>query len=82
MKEVFIVQGVMQVTCKLEEWDGTALEGSFYKEDVQQVTLPDNNALFQNEKILQRHGHALKVRWLGWLKKYHSWVPRSALTHV
>ena len=40
------------VTYKLEEWDGTPLEGCFYEKDVQKVTVPDD-ALFRVEKILQ-----------------------------
>ena len=83
-EEVFIVRRVVRgpvVTYHLEEWDGTPLEGSFYEQDVQKVTVPDD-ALFRVEKILQRRGHAVKVRWLGWPPKYDSWVPRSSLTHV
>lgn len=83
-EEVFVVQRVVPgpvVTYKLKEWDGTPLEGSFYEEDVQKVTVP-NEALFRVEKILQRRGRLVKVRWLGWPKKYDSWIPRSALKHV
>ena len=83
-EEVFVVQRVVPgpvVTYKLKEWDGTPLEGSFYEEDVQKVTVP-NEALFRVEKTLQRRGRMVKVHWLGWPKKYDSWVPRSSLKHV
>ena len=76
-EEVFIVQRVVpgsMVTYKLEEWDGAPLGGSFYEQDVQKVTVPDD-ALFRMEKILQRRGQAVKV-------PYDSWVPRSAFTCV
>ena len=52
-EDVFIVRRVVRgpvVTYQLEEWDGTPLEGSFYEQDVQKVTV-SNNALFQVEKI-------------------------------
>ena len=55
-EEVFIVRCVVRgpvVTYKLEEWDGTPLEGNFYEQDVQKVTMPDNT-VFRVEKILQR----------------------------
>ena len=83
-EEVFVVQRVVPgavVTYKLKEWDGTPLEGSFYEEDVQKVTVP-NEALFRVEKMVQQRAQMVKVRWLGWPKKYDSWVPRSALRNV
>ena len=83
-EEVFIVRRVVRgpvVTYKLDEWDGTAMEGSFYEEDVQKVTVPDE-ALFRVEKILRRKRSSVKVRWLGWPEKYDSWIPRSALRNV
>ena len=48
MEEVFIVRHVVRgpvITYQLEEWDGTPLKGSFYEQDVQKVTIPDD-ALF------------------------------------
>ena len=44
-EEVFLVKRVMPVlvmTYRLTGWDDTPLEGQFYQEDVQPVTLPDN----------------------------------------
>ena len=68
MEEVFVVQYVLPrpvVTNKLKEWDGIPLEGSFYEEDVQKVTVPDE-ALFCVENILRRRGQSVKVHWMGW----------------
>ena len=57
MEEILIVIRVVRgpvVTYKLEDWDGTPLEGSFYEQDVQKVTVPDNTLLrverFYNER--------------------------------
>ena len=83
-EEVFVVQRVVPgpvVTYKLKEWDGMPLEGSFYEEDVQKVTVP-NEALFRVEKMVQQRPRMVKVHWLGWPKKYDSWVPRSALRNL
>ena len=83
-EEVFILRRVVRgpaVTYKLDEWGGTALDGSFYEEDVQKVTVPDE-ALFRVEMIMQRRGSSVNVRWLGWPSKYDSWIPRSALRNV
>ena len=49
-EEVFIVRRVVRgpvVTYHLEEWDGTPLEGRFYEQDVQDVTV-SNDALFRD----------------------------------
>ena len=39
-------------TYRLTEWDGTPLEGQFYEDDVQPITVSDD-ALFRMEKIVQ-----------------------------
>ena len=83
-EEVFLVQRVVPgpvPTYRLTEWDGTPLEGQFYEEDVQPVTVPDD-ALFRVEKIVQRRGTQVKVRWMGWPRKYDSWIPKSALIRL
>ena len=62
-KKVFIMQRMVPgpvTTCRLTEWDGTPLEGQFYEEDVQPVTMSDD-VLFRVEKIMQRRGTQVKV---------------------
>ena len=54
-----VVQGVVP-TYKVQEWDGT-LEGTFYSQDLQSVTAPDDR-LFHIEKALQCKGKHVKVR--------------------
>ena len=41
---------------KLEERDGTALEGTFYEQDLQKVNVTDDN-IFRIEKIVKRKGN-------------------------
>ena len=80
---MFIVQRVVHgpvTTYLVTEWEGTPVEGQFYEEYLQAVTVPDD-ALFRVEKILQRRGTQVKVRWLGWPSKYDSWIPKLALTN-
>ena len=77
-EEVFVVQRVAPgrvATYKLKKWDGTPLEGGFYEEDVQKVTVPDG-ALFHNHLTTTRTSRE------SWPSKYGSWVPHSALKHV
>ena len=76
-EEVFLIKNVIQgpvVTFKVTEWDGTPLEGTFYREELQKVTVND---IFRVEKVLQRKGDKLKVRWKGWPAKYDSWINKS-----
>ena len=49
------------------------MEGTFYRQDLQQITVPDGR-LFRIEKVLQRKGKQVKVRWQGWSDKYDSGI--------
>jgi len=49
---------------KIEEWDGTPVEGTFYVQDLQKVTLEDDD-LFRIEKIVKRKGNKVLVQWKG-----------------
>lgn len=62
-------------TYKIKEWDGEPIEGTFYKQDVQKVDVPDD-ALFRVEKVLQRRCQEVKVCWKGWPKSTTVVFPR------
>ena len=73
-EEVFVVsQAISGVvpTYKINEWDGTPVDGTFYKQDLQKVTVKDDD-LFRVEKIVKRKGDKVLVRWKGWPDKYDS----------
>ena len=73
-EEVFLVHGISAirpvVTYTLTEWNGTPIRGTFYKQDVQKVVLPDE-ALFRVEKVLKRKGNQVFAAWKGWPKEYN-----------
>jgi len=78
-EEVFVVRGVRSgkvPTYKVEEWDGTAVEGTFYAQDLQKVTVEDDD-LFRIDKIVKRKGDKVLVRWKGWPVKYDSWLEKK-----
>ena len=56
--------------------DDTPLEGTFYSQDLQKVTVSDDD-LYRVEKVLKRKGNKLLVRWKGWSDKYHSWIDKK-----
>ena len=77
-EEVFVVRQVNKGTIptyKIEEWDGTTLQGTFYKQDLQKVTVMDDN-IFRIEKIVKRKGNKVLVNWKGWPDKYNSWIEK------
>ena len=81
-EEVFVVSQAMSgvvPTYKIQEWDGTSVEGTFYHQDLQKVTVKDDD-LFRVEKIIKRKGDKVLVRWKGWPDKYDSWIEKRALT--
>ena len=81
-EEVFVVGRTMPgvvPTYKVNEWDGTPVKGTFYAEDLQKVTVKDDD-LFRVEKIVKRKGNKVLVRWKGWPNKYDSWIEKRALT--
>ena len=78
-EEVFIVSRVVPgsvVTYKIKEMDDTPLEGTFYSQDLQKVTVSDDD-LYRVEKVLKRKGNKLLVRWKGWPDKYDSWIDKK-----
>jgi len=80
-EEVFVIRRVRPgkvTTYKVEEWDGTTVEGTFYAQDLQKVNVKDDD-LFRIEKIVKRKGDKVLVRWKGWPVKYDSWVDKKGL---
>ena len=78
-EEVFIVSRVVPgsvVTYRIKEMDDTPLEGTFYSQDLQKVTVSDDD-LYRVEKVLKRKGNKLLVRWKGWPDKYDSWIDKK-----
>ena len=76
---MFIVSRVVPgsvVTYKIKEMDDTPLEGTFYSQDLQKVTVSDDD-LYRVEKVLKRKGNKLLVRWKGWPDKYDSWIDKK-----
>ena len=65
---------------KVEDWDGEPIEGTFYQQELQSITV-DENTEYHVDKILQRRTRnkqkQVLVRWLHWPKKYDSWIPED-----
>ena len=80
-EEVFVVRRVLPgsvPTYKVEEFDGTLVEDTFYEPELQRVTL-DDDTLWRIGKVLKRRGDHWYVQWKGWPRKYNSWIRRQDL---
>lgn len=76
---------------KIKSWQNEPIEGEFYKEELQKVNLPkDGNAPYEVEEILKERTVGPKnnrrkevlVKWLGWNKRYNTWVPKDNLSDL
>ena len=63
-------------TYKVNEWDGTPIKGTFYEQDLQKVTVEDDD-LFRIDKVVKRKGDKVLVRWKGWSDKYDTWLSKK-----
>ena len=59
-----------------DTWDGMQIKGTFSTEDLQKVTVEDDD-LFRIDKIVKRKGNKVLVRWKGWPDKYDTWLNKK-----
>ena len=66
---------------QLRDYAEDEIEGVFYAEELQKVQKPDD--IYKIEKILAEKKENGKVKvlvnWLGFDKKFNTWVPKSEL---
>ena len=78
----FMRQG--QPIYKLVDWYNKSVSGTFYQKELQKVEVSDDD-IFKIEKVIKYKGRGNKeealVRWLGWPKQFHSWIPVSNLNN-
>ena len=65
----------------VKDWSNDPIRGSFYGPELQKVSSPEKDAKYKIEKIIKtrkRNGRKeLFVKWLGWHRKFNSWVEES-----
>ena len=61
----------------LVDWYDTPVKGTFYQKELQKVDSTDDD-IFKVEKVVKYRGRGAKrealVKWLGWPKKFNSWI--------
>ena len=74
-----IVKGDPGIMYKLKSVEtGELIDGTFYGEELQLV----KESLYRIEKIIQRRGNRVLVKWLGYPNEFNSWIQRSELQEV
>ncbi|XP_061190400.1 uncharacterized protein LOC133198308 [Saccostrea echinata] len=65
---------------KLKDLTDDPIQGTFYASELQKV-LKDEETIWRIDKILRkrkvRGKEEVLVRWLGWPKKFDSWIPKG-----
>ena len=77
-EEVFVVSRVVPgpvTTYRVKEMDGTPLQGTFYAQDLQKVTV-DEKTMWRVDKVVKRKPGQVFVSWKGWPAKYNVQLDR------
>ncbi|CAC5422478.1 unnamed protein product [Mytilus coruscus] len=71
----------------LEDMSGEILAGSFYRYEIEKITIDDTNT-YKIEKIIKKRRNKenrkeeVLVKWLGWPSKFNSWVPQREVKDI
>ena len=77
--EVFTIHEVREtkpVTHLLKDESGQLIEGGFYQEELLKTKYKD---VYLVEKVLQKKGDKLLVKWLGFPSTSNSWIKSSEI---
>ena len=77
-EEVFTVSKIQRtnpVTCKITDYNGEEIQGTFYEQELQKTS----QEVFRIEKIVKRGKTKLLVKWRGYPESFNSWVDNKDL---
>lgn len=72
--KIYAVKPTKPVTYILQDSKGEILNGGFYEQELSKSNTGD---VYLVEKVLQRKGDQVKVRWLGFDRKHDSWLNKN-----
>ena len=81
--EEFVVTRALQTTpptYRLKDEAGEAISGSFYEAELQHVTAV-RDKIYNIERVLDKKGDQLLVRWEGYPPSFDSWIQSKALVN-
>jgi transposase InsO family protein len=67
------------VVYKLKDLHGDSIDGIFYQEELQRVTVSEDYK-YPVSKVLKKQKRKALVKWRGWPDSFNSWVPLGDLT--
>ena len=76
---------------QIKTWDNEEITGEFYRQELQKVTVKsDDEITYEVEAELKRRTVGPKnnkrtevlVKWLGWSKRFNTWIPESQLSDL
>ena len=71
---------------KVKDYFGVPLDGSLYESELLKVEKGDENPMFKIDKEIKRREKGgieeVFVSWLGWPKKYNSWIEASTIQNI
>ena len=59
---------------KVKDIQGDIIDGTFYGNELTKIGV-DKDTTFRIEKILKKSGNRALIKWLGWSKKFNSFIP-------
>ena len=66
---------------KLKDFLNQSMQGSFYQYELLPV-FKDENSLWLIEKIIRRRKIEVLVKFVGWNKRFNTWLPQAEIQHL
>ena len=77
-EEVFLISKIKNTvpwTYVVSDLNGEEITGSFYEKELQKTSQKE----FRIEKVLQREGDKLYIKWKGYDNRFNSWIDKKEL---
>ena len=77
-KETFVIKGIKNTvpwTYVINDLNGVQIIGTFYEKEFQKA----NQEEFRIEKVIQKKGNKLYVKWKGYDHSFNSWIDKKDL---
>ena len=87
-EEIFTVDSINRkttpITYKLKDYQGEVIEGSFYRQEIEEVTHDDDQYIVEKVLRTQKRGNEqwCLVKWAGYPSSMNSWVRKSDIVNL
>ena len=80
-EEVFTIDKIQMthpITYKIRDGNGEAIQGTFYREELQKT----DQKIYRIEKIIRKRGDKALVKWKGYPEEFNSWIALKDLENI